>query len=162
MIRKAVIGDIDTVLSIYDSAREYMRRCGNAEQWGGGYPSADIVKNDIDGGNLYVLVENEEILAVFFFRVGVDPTYKRIYDGDWLSDKPYAVIHRIAISSKARGRGVSGLCFDFAFSKADSVKIDTHKDNLPMQRALAKYGFKYCGKIYLENGDERLAYQKEI
>ena len=159
MIRKAVIGDIDTVLSIYDGAREYMRRSGNAEQWGGGYPSADVVKDDIDGGNLYVLVENEEILAVFFFRVGVlTDINNRIVP----SDKPYAVIHRIAISSKARGRGVSGLCFDFAFSKADSVKIDTHKDNLPMQRALAKYGFKYCGKIYLENGDERLAYQKEI
>jgi hypothetical protein len=29
-----------------------------------------------------------------------------------------------------------------------------------MQRALLKRGFKYCGIIYLESGDERLAYQR--
>ena len=29
-----------------------------------------------------------------------------------------------------------------------------------LQKALAKYGFEYCGIIYLEDGDERIAFQK--
>ena len=29
-----------------------------------------------------------------------------------------------------------------------------------MQQCIEKYGFKYCGIIYLAGGDERLAYQK--
>jgi len=29
-----------------------------------------------------------------------------------------------------------------------------------MQHCIEKYGFTYCGIIYLSNGDERLAYQK--
>ena len=29
-----------------------------------------------------------------------------------------------------------------------------------MQHILQKHGFRYCGIIYLLNGDERLAYQK--
>ena len=37
--------------------------------------------------------------------------------------------------------------------------LDTHKDNI-MQYNIEKYGFTYCGIIYLASGDARLAYQK--
>ena len=41
---------------------------------------------------------------------------------------------------------------------------DTHPDNLSMQKALAKNGYAFCGKITLcsgsEAGDPRFAYQK--
>lgn len=36
----------------------------------------------------------------------------------------------------------------------------THRDNKPMQHVVEQNGFKYCGIIHLENGDERLAYQR--
>jgi hypothetical protein len=29
-----------------------------------------------------------------------------------------------------------------------------------MRRMLEKHGFVYCGIIYLQNGDERVAYEK--
>ena len=38
--------------------------------------------------------------------------------------------------------------------------MDTHDDNLSMQRFLTKYGFNYCGTIYLENKEKRRAYEK--
>jgi hypothetical protein len=53
-------------------------------------------------------------------------------------------------------------CFDFALSQCKNVKIDTHRDNIPMQRALEKKGFSYCGIIHIANGDERIAYQKSV
>lgn len=30
-----------------------------------------------------------------------------------------------------------------------------------MQKTLIKNGYRVCGTIYLENGDERIAFQKE-
>ena len=51
-------------------------------------------------------------------------------------------------------------CFNECFKMFPSLKIDTHKDNIPMQKVLLRNGFKFCGIIHLENGDERLAYQK--
>jgi len=42
----------------------------------------------------------------------------------------------------------------------DNIRIDTHKDNHIMQHNLAKYGFQYCGIIYIASGAERLAYQR--
>ncbi len=40
-----------------------------------------------------------------------------------------------------------------------NIRIDTHLDNRIMQHVIKKYGFTYCGIIYLASGDERLAYQ---
>ena len=44
----------------------------------------------------------------------------------------------------------------WSFSQIDNIRIDTHRDNKPMRHLLEKYGFTYCGIIYLLNGDERL------
>ena len=42
------------------------------------------------------------------------------------------------------------------------ISIDTHKDNLIMQKFLSKNGFDRCGIIYVEDGTERIAYQKLV
>jgi hypothetical protein len=41
-----------------------------------------------------------------------------------------------------------------------NIRIDTHRDNVPMLSLLDKSGFERCGIIYLKNGDERIAFQK--
>ncbi len=160
-IRKAAAADIENILSVYDSARGFMRLTGNMTQWTGGYPSREVAEADISKESLYVCEEGGELLAVFYYAVEEDPTYRVIYDGAWLNDEPYAVIHRIAVSDAARGKGVAGFIFDSCFKQHPNLKIDTHRDNIPMQRALEKNGFKRCGIIHLLSGDERVAYQRE-
>ena len=158
LIRKALQGELSAVMEIYDSARAYMRENGNPEQWAGGYPARELIESDIENGFCHVCVEGEEILGVFYYAEGNDPTYEVIEDGAWLDDAPYGVIHRIAVA--ARGRGVAAACFDFALARCGNVKIDTHACNLPMQHTLAKNGFSRCGTIYVEDGSPRIAYQK--
>ena len=114
--------------------------------------------DDIQKDQLYVCCDGNEILGVFCYFEGVDPTYVHIYRGEWLNPLPYGVLHRIAVA--AHRRGVASFCFDYCFGRCKNLKIDTHRDNLPMQRSLAKNGFTQCGIIYLASGDERLAYQK--
>ena len=160
IVRKATHNDLNTILSIYESARRFMNLSGNPNQWGKTNPPRERTEEDIKENNLFVVEADNEILAVFYYNFADDPTYKMIYDGAWLNDRPYGVIHRIAVSDKARGRGVSKICFDFAYNDCKNLKIDTHKDNIPMQRALAKYGFTQCGIIHLLNGAERIAFQK--
>lgn len=148
------------ILQIYADARAYMKEQGNPTQWENGYPGEALIRADIEAQKLYLCVENDEILGVFFFDMGEDPTYARIDGGAWLNDRPYGVIHRIAVA--AHGRGVAGFCFDYGLARCKNLKIDTHRDNLPMQRALARHGFVPCGTVYLENGDARVAYQKSV
>ena len=156
----AQIDELEEILTIYSNARRFMSETGNPNQWGKVNPPPEKTIDDIKSNNLFVAAKDNTILAVFFFDIADDPTYTKIYDGQWLNDKPYGVIHRIAVADSARGKGVAGKCFDYAFAKCRNLKIDTHKDNIPMQRALAKHGFIKCGIIHLANGDERIAYQK--
>ena len=158
LIRKTTPSDLFAISDIYENAKRFMRDSGNPSQWNGGRPNVDSAREDMENGVGYVLEENGEILAVFMFSVGEDVTYKKIYNGSWLNSEPYAVIHRIAV--KEQGRGLIDFCINYCFGICANLKIDTHRDNIPMQKALLKRGFKYCGIIYLENGDERLAYQK--
>lgn len=158
IIRKTKITDIRDCVSIYDSAREYMRASGNPDQWPGYYPGEIDLLTDIASGNSYVCENDGEIVAVFYFAAGPDSTYKEIYNGAWKSDEPYAVIHRVAV--KHHGKGIIDFIFNECFKAAGHLRIDTHEDNAPMQKVLKRNGFEPCGIIHIETGAERLAFEK--
>ena len=158
-IRKATASDIAAADEIYSLAKSYMKESGNPNQWNGAPPNGEDVMIGIEKGVSYVCEDNGEVVATFHFEMNADdPTYHKIYDGQWKSHDPYAVIHRIAV--KYRGKGIIDFCFNECFKLFPNIRIDTHRDNIPMQKCLVRHGFEYCGIIYLLNGDERLAYQK--
>lgn len=157
-IRKATINDLDTIALLFQEARSFMAESGNPHQWGTAYPPMELIRADIEEGNSYVCENGGEIVGTFYFRKGVEPDYRKIYEGSWINEQPYGVIHRI--TSKRGTKGVASFCIGWCCEKCDSIRIDTHRQNIPMQRALEKNGFTRCGVIYLENGSERIAYQK--
>ena len=158
-IRKATEKDIESAAKIYDAARMYMRESGNPTQWSGEYPNGYDVEIGIKNGTSYVCDDDGEVVATFHFEpLADDPTYHKIYDGCWKNDKPYGVIHRIAV--KYHGRGIADFCYQECFKLSGNLKIDTHSDNIPMQKSLRKNGFEYCGIIFIHDGSPRCAYQK--
>lgn len=160
MIRKATYDDVPVLMDVFRKARGIMRSSGNMNQWNDGYPSEEVVRKDIDNGHCVVLCEDGKVVATMAFIPGPDPTYAEIYDGGWLSDAPYHVIHRIAVAEP--GHNAAKALLDWGFGQAGSIRIDTHKDNVIMHHVLSKYGFTHCGVILLANGDPREAYQKDL
>lgn len=158
ILRKATEADAVSANAIYDEARKYMRMSGNLHQWPAAYPGIKDIIDDIATGTSYVIEDEGEIVGVFHFHIGTDPTYMVINDGSWKNDEPYAVIHRVAV--KYHGRGIADFIYSECYKMFPNLKIDTHRDNLPMQKSLQKNGFEYCGITHLLNGEERLAYQK--
>ncbi len=154
-VRNAAIKDLPEILNIYAYARQFMRDTGNPNQWKTTNPTQETLESDIANGNLYLLVDGEEIHGVFAYIEGVDPTYNYI-EGEWLNDTPYSAVHRVASAGKSRG--VLKQIMDYASSHADNIRIDTHEDNKVMQHSLEKLGFVRCGIIYLQNGEPRIAY----
>lgn len=150
--------ELETVMEIYAHARAFMEAHGNPSQWGKTWPPRAYIENDIKTGRSYVCTEGSQIAAVFYFAMENDPTYDKIYEGAWPNDEEYAVVHRIASAGVVKGAGA--YCMQWAASQCRNVRIDTHKDNYVMQNMLQKCGFQYCGKIYCETGEERIAYQK--
>ena len=136
-----------------------MAASGNATQWREGYPSLEAVQADIAQNGSFVIEENGRIVGYFAFLRSPEPTYAKIYDGQWLDDTlPYHVVHRIA--SRPDVHGIFRDIMDFCFANEQNIRIDTHRNNRIMQHNLEKHGFTYCGIILLASGDERLAYQR--
>jgi len=158
VIRKATLKDIDEIMKIYSRARQFMVDSGNPNQWIGGHPSRAVIEEDIAYGTSYVCEENQEILGVFAFILGEDPTYSYIEGGAWLNDEAYGTVHRLASSGKRAG--IASICFDWCFEQCGNVRVDTHEDNRVMQHLIEKSGFMKCGIIYIANGSPRIAYQK--
>ncbi len=158
-IRPAEATDIPVMLQLAAAARAIMRKSGNLSQWPDSYPSAEVFQRDIDRGGSFLMLDGERPVATFACLPGPEPTYDRIYDGQWLDDEqPYLVVHRIA--SLPEAHGVFHTMLDYCAALSGNIRIDTHRDNHIMQHLLECHGFTYCGIILLANGDERLAYQR--
>lgn len=179
--RKAQRTDCPALMEIFHKARQIMRASGNLDQWNDSYPSQDIILNDIDNGYCVLLCEcsetdgKETVIATMSFIPGPDPTYSYIEkgpwdttqsptNGSWIDDRPYYVIHRIAVAEPGHNAAKALLDWGFTYIKendaAHSIRIDTHRDNVIMHHILRKYGFDLCGVIYLASGAPRDAYQK--
>lgn len=152
------MAELGILLNLYKNARMFMSSHNNPTQWGTGYPPQSLLESDILEGCSYVCEEHGQVIATFYYRFGEDSTYRRIYDGQWLDETPYGVVHRI--TSDGTIRGTASFCLSWALSQCGSLKIDTHRNNHIMQHLLEKNGFTRCGIIYLEDGSERIAYQK--
>ena len=164
-------------MPVYEEAKSYMRKEGNMTQWTGGYPSEEVILKDIAEGNHYIIekdgaessIETDgsgyiegadgkgELVGVFTFIIGDDPTYK-VIDGAWPNENPYGTIHRIASTGKERG--LLRKCVDFCFGLIPEIRIDTHSDNRTMLAAIESLGFQKCGIIRLADGSPRTAFQK--
>lgn len=162
-IRKTTKSDLDRIMSIYAYAREFMARTGNPNQWGPtNWPPESLIHSDIEEGCSYVCVnDDEEVVGTFYFKQGqdIEPTYFEITDGTWIGNNRYGVVHRIA--SDGSERGIGKFCINWAFKQCGHLRMDTHTDNVIMQKLLTGLGFTRCGIIYVvEDEYPRYAYEK--
>ena len=162
-IRESEERDFDRIMEIYSYARNYMSEHGNPHQWGEtNWPPEELIHSDIAKGGSYVCVnEKGTVIGTFFYVQGrdIEPTYRVIEDGNWLDDGPYGVVHRIAADGSEKGIG--SFCINWAYQQCGHLRIDTHGDNIVMQKLLKKLGFTHCGTIYVEEDDyPRMAFEK--
>lgn len=165
-IRHSKTVDTDGLMQLFEEARKTIAALG-IDQWQNGYPSREVIEEDIRNGISYLAEEDGEICATFVLLSDGEPTYDKIYEGRWNTDGDYIALHRVAIAVKHRGRGLAEKILhysaDFAKNKGiNDLRIDTHRGNVVMRRMLEKNGFSYRGIIHLKNGDERVAYEKEL
>ena len=163
-IRPATPADIPALRPVFEAAKGIMRADGNHDQWAApGFPPDSLLFRDIARGGGFVIsgeaageVE-KSIVAYFALLPSPEPTYD-VIDGAWLTDEPYGVIHRMA--SYPDIHGIFSTIIDYAASRYTHLRIDTHRDNRIMRHLIEKHGFTYCGIIWLEDGAERLAYER--
>lgn len=159
--------DLPRIMEIVKDAQNHLASL-NIDQWQDGYPDEATILNDIEKKQSFVIKENGQIIGTTVFTTEEDENYRKVEGGKWLTpmDNVYGVIHRIAVSNDSRGSGFAKFVFNHCESLliqqgVESMRIDTHRDNLGMQKLIKSLGYEYCGIIYLaRGGDERLAFEK--
>lgn len=164
--RRTEIKDIDRALEIIEDAKFYFKENG-IDQWQNGYPNREAIISDMEKGDSYVIEEDSQIIGTSAISFGNESNYDVIYDGKWITDGKYGVVHRVAVDSNIKGKGLGSKVFKYAEELAlklgiNSIRVDTHRENIPMQRLIEKNDFIYCGIILVEDGTERLAYEKKL
>jgi len=164
ILRKAILSEAPSIWNILQEAIEQRKQDGS-DQWQHGYPNEQTVHDDITKGYAYVLVDNEMIIAFAAIIFGIEPAYNDI-KGKWLTNGDYVVVHRVATSNAAKGRGIATHLFkmieDLCLQhNVYSIKVDTNFDNIPMLKIMDKLSYTYCGEIFFI-GAMRKAYEKVL
>jgi len=103
-------------------------------------------------------ISNQECFIILTdnIAVGFVLVDYRFFDQAW--------IELIIIGEKYRRRGIGEKVFDLICKQSKTKKVftSTNSSNIPMQKALAKSGFTFAGKIDgLDDGDPELFYYKK-
>jgi GNAT superfamily N-acetyltransferase len=164
VLRLATESELPIAWAIVQDAIEQRRRDGS-KQWQNGYPNEETIRADIAAGHGYLLVEDKDIVAYAAIIFDIEPAYL-VIEGAWLTSGTYAVVHRVARASAAKGKGIAtrlfkhveALCLEKA---VNSIRIDTNFDNAPMLHIVKKLNYVYCGEIFYD-GAPRKAYEKVL
>lgn len=162
VFRTAHESDLSTIWEIITFAKEVRRREGSS-QWQDGYPDIDTIRLDIVDRKGYLLLFNDEVCGYIAVVLDGEPSYDDI-EGCWLSNRPYTTVHRMAVSSQAKGKGLGYTMLLKAeeISLANSIysiRVDTNYDNTAMLHIFEKLGYVYCGEVYYR-GNPRKAFEK--
>lgn len=160
-LRNALLSEAQACYQCIEDARAYHKTMGFV-QWHPNYPTPQTIVDDIHRHLGYVFVADDEVIGYCCIIIGDEPAYHNI-DGAWKTDRPYAVIHRMAFNQKARGKGLSKVAFaqikNLCRSKGiRAIRVDTQDENKVMQHILGREGFQYCGLIEFDGGP-KLAYE---
>ncbi|MCF3110932.1 GNAT family N-acetyltransferase [Niabella sp. CC-SYL272] len=165
-LRKATAADAAGIWQLLQQAIEKRKQEGSA-QWQDGYPNPEIVAKDIEKGYGYVCTDTAGAIVGYTALIfDGEPAYEAL-EGEWLTARPYGVIHRLATATgqnAIKGLGtrimqaVERICRQQGIF---SIKADTNFDNTGMLRVFEKLGYTYCGEVYFR-GAARKAFEKRL
>lgn len=136
-------------------------------QWSENYPPRERIACDINHGNGYILKLNTEIVGYTALTFNGEPAYEQL-QGQWISDRPYATIHRTAIAQNHRGKGLARVMLTECERECrkhgyKSLRLDTNHDNPEMLHLADSMGYTRCGLCFYNIGGqpaERIACEK--
>ena len=164
-IRLANLDDVGQVMDLVRRVVPLMRASGNL-QWDDAYPNAGVFERDVDLGQLWVAVIEEQIAGVAAITTDQEPEYAQV---GWDVNELAVVVHRLAVDPAFRGQGVAAGLMEQAEAVARSrgiavLRVDTNTQNEATQKLFPKLGYMLAGEIGLgfRAGLRFLCYEKRL
>lgn len=169
-IRHAQLSDLDEIWQLRNETSSLLKS-RQIDQWQHNLPDKQTFIKDINQGEFFVYEIDNKVVGMIAVKEGIEPTYNKIFEGNWSLDKPYMTIHRLAVNPLYLGKKISFELMEFAHQIArdkniNYLRIDTHENNLYAQRLFTNLKYQLKGYILLDKvhiGDrKRLAYDLVI
>ena len=157
--------DTDELLAFYQHVADHMEEKGLEHWHWGRYPTEEMIREDIEKGELYYLREGEMLAAAVVFMVGQEPQYDTL---SWTWGVRPGIFHRLAVHPSLQGAGIGGIVLDDVMqflrrAGCDCVRCDTSEKNRNALRLYQKMGFRPCGVIrWPENPDTNITLDKPL
>lgn len=156
MIRKAKPSEIVLLMAITRACAIKMNE-ENIFQWNEVYPNKAAFEKDLARDELYVLIEDDQVIGCITISTFKDVEYEAI---DWLTkDGRNYYIHRLAIAPSHQHQGKAKQLMNFAerYAKeqnALSVRLDTFSQNKRNQKFYKARGYHKLGDVYFPRQTE--------
>lgn len=151
-IRKAKTNELDQIMEVYHSCVKGMIALG-IDQWDESYPNRQVIEKDLEIGDYYVGIINDEIVSGIKIDTKQDPTYLTIYWQDKTNN--FMVVHRLCAKTSVWSKGVGKQMMEFAENlalenKHISMRLDTYINNPKAIAFYKRIGYKQLGYINLK------------
>lgn len=144
----ADLKNLDNVCLLIRKATENMEN-QNIHQWDAEYPNREILREDIEKGQLYIGSVNEKTAVIYVLNHEFDEEYK---NGQWkFPDKPFCIIHRLCVDPDFQNKGVAKAVIkhveEYAAAKGfKAIRLDCFTGN------------PYAIKLYTNSGYNTVGY----
>lgn len=151
-IRQAKPSELNAIMEVYQSCVKGMIALG-IDQWDESYPNRHIIQQDLELGDYYVGLINEEIVAGIKIDHKQDPSYLTINWADKTNN--FMVVHRLCSKTSVWGKGIGKQMMKFAEKLAKekgciSMRLDTYINNPKAISFYKHIGYKQLGHINLK------------
>lgn len=165
-LRKATLDDLSDIVRICSEAVKLLNAEGNF-QWNESYPLSADFEKDIANNELWVATVDGVVAGFAALTTDQPEEYTGV---GWDITETAIVPHRVATDPAHRGKSIAAKFMHMAEHLAreagyKSVRVDTNKINIPMQKMFTKLEYHYAGQIKLKGKPETMdfvCYHKQL
>lgn len=153
MFRLADENDLDRIEEIYDALHSAENQGKTTSGWVKGvYPTRKTAESAISKKEMFVLLEDEKIIACARINQEQDKEYANAHWEFDAKDSEVMVFHTLVVDPKYKGMGYGKKFFAFYESFAlengcHFLRIDTNVNNIGARQMYASLGYKEVGII---------------
>ncbi len=152
-LRLAQTKDVQTVAAIFRRAVADM--CDRfIFQWDDIYPSEEMLRQDIDNGDMYLLCDSAKIVGVIVIN---EDQYEEYSQGCWKCNVPAVVVHRFCIDPPCQHQGYGKHAMQLAHIMLkergyQSVRLDVFSQNPHALNLYESLGYIQVGRVEFRKG----------
>ena len=155
--------EFDSVRDLYWTLIDETSHLPSFPHWKKGeHPSDEWLMDSLIKSQLFVLEENEKILASVILNNEANESYQRVNWSREVPDEKILIIHVLAVSPKRAGKGLGTKMMQYILDYAkktgmQAVRLDVISNNSSAEHLYQKMGFRFVQtqRLYYEVTGER-------